>query len=174
MEHGLGKDPETGRGAGGGGPPRIGGIGGAGRIGGRTGTVGAGAGADLVLVPEPHHRRAAGPHAVVPGALEGAPHRQLERERGAALAARHVREVLAPVHAQVPAHDPVRVQGPSGEPRRRTPGLDDVALTGEEPSQPLEEFHGGFPNRDRPEWARGTGSPSARAPIRRAGSGGCR
>ena len=123
VEHGLGKDAVRGA-------PE----GAAAAAGGRR--RGHGAGADLVLVPEPHHRGAAGPHAVMAGALEGAPHGELQLEGGAALAPGDRGEVLATVHAQGPAHDPVWTGGGARQPGRPRPGLDHVPLTGEEPSQP--------------------------------------
>ena len=93
------------------------------------------------------------------GALEGAPHRQLEGQRGAALAPRDVREVLAAIHAEIPAHDPVRMQGPRRKLDRIAPGLDDVALIGEEPSELQEVVHEAFSSRYRPEWIQSTDSP---------------
>ena len=115
--------------------------------GGRRRRRGHGAGADLVLVPEPHHRGAAGPHAVMAGALEGAPHGELQLQGGAPLAPGDRGEVLAAVHAQGPAHDPVRASRGARQPGRPLPGLDDVRPSGEGPSQPGEEVHGAFSNR---------------------------
>ena len=95
----------------------------------------AGLDGDDAGVPEPDHGGGAGPDAVVARVAERAPHRQLQFQRRPAAARRHVVKVLATIHAQPPAHDPVPVQRAHRQLRGAIPGLDGVGLVREAASQ---------------------------------------
>ena len=112
---------------------------------GYRGVAGGGGGAErllrrahAILVPEPDHGGRVRPDAVMAGAAERAPDRQLQFHRGAAAVLRHVGKVLLAVHAEAAADDPVGMGGAHGEPLDAVAGLDEVRLRGEAAAQGCE------------------------------------
>ena len=84
-----------------------------------------------VAVPEPDHRRGAGPGAVVADVLEGAPYGDFEGDGRIAAVAGDVGEILRAVHAEAPRDDPPRLHGLAVHECDAGPGLHGAAAAGE-------------------------------------------